>query len=228
MSRVATESETPSQVQTLHVPARVRGRVLVRAPAARPASGVLVGFHGYAETAEPMLERLATIPGLDGWVLASVQALHPFYRRRHDEVVASWMTRQDRELAIEDNVAYTRAVLARLRDEWPAARPLVIAGFSQGVAMAYRTATADGGCDGLIVLGGDVPPELDDAALAALPPVLLGRGDGDPRYPAQQLAVDVERLRRASTGLEIATFDGGHEWTAEFAAACASWLERLA
>lgn len=174
-----------------------------------------------------MLERLAAVPGRDGWVLASVQALHPFYRRRHDQVVASWMTRQDRELAIEDNIAYARSVLTRLRQDWPPARPLVIAGFSQGVAMAYRTAAADAARDGLIVLGGDVPPELDDATLSALPPMLLGRGHHDPRYLAQQFELDVERLRRASTRLEIATFDGDHEWTADFAATCAAWLDRL-
>lgn len=200
----------------------------MRGSAAEPSGGLLVGFHGYAEAAEAMLERLAAIPGRDGWTLASVQALHPFYRRRNDDVVASWMTRQDRELAIEDNVAYARAVLARLRSDWPPARPLVVAGFSQGVAMAYRAVAADGSCDGLIVLGGDVPPELDGATLAALPPVLLGRGDEDPRYPAPQFELDVERLRRASTRLEIATFAGGHEWTADFAAACAAWLDRLA
>lgn len=221
------ETETPPEVQILHVATQVRGRVLVRAPAAQPASGLLVGFHGYAEAAEAMFERLAAVPGRDSWVLASVQALHPFYRRRHDQVVASWMTRQDRELAIEDNIAYARSVLTRLRRDWPPARPLVIAGFSQGVAMAYRTAAADASCDGLIVLGGDVPPELDDARLAALPPVLLGRGDEDPRYPAERFELDIERLRRASTRLEIATFEGGHEWTAEFAAVCASWIDRL-
>lgn len=222
------ESETPIESQILHIPTRVRGRVLVREPVTEPSGGVLVGFHGYAEAAEAMLERLAAVPGRDDWVLASVQALHPFYRRRHDRVVASWMTRQDRELAIEDNISYARSVLARLRGDWPPARPLVIAGFSQGVAMAYRTAAADAACDGLIVLGGDVPPELDDATLSALPSMLLGRGHHDPRYPARQFDLDVERLRRASTRLEVATFAGDHEWTADFAATCAAWLDRLA
>ena len=37
---------------------------------------------------------------------SSIQGLHRFYQRRTNEVIASWMTRQDRELAIADNLAY--------------------------------------------------------------------------------------------------------------------------
>lgn len=221
------ESETHGGARTLHLPARVRGRVLVEAPARQPSGELIVGFHGYGEAAEAMLERLAAIPGRGGRVLAAVQALHPFYRRSSGEVVASWMTRQDRELAIEDNVAYVSSVLARLRDDWPRARPLILAGFSQGVAMAYRAAAADGACNGLIVLGGDVPPELTDDTLAALPPILLGRGERDTGYPAEQLDRDLERLRQAGTTVELAVFDGGHEWTPRFADICAAWLDRL-
>ena len=49
--------------------------------------------------------------GADRWRLVSIQGLHRFYQRRADEVVASWMTRQDRELAIADNLAYVAAVI---------------------------------------------------------------------------------------------------------------------
>jgi len=37
-----------------------------------------------------------------------VQGLHRFYRSRSEIVVASWMTKQDRELAIGDNIDYVR------------------------------------------------------------------------------------------------------------------------
>ena len=47
------------------------------------------------------------------------------------------MTRQDREAAIADNIDYVDRVVAATRT---AAEPLVFAGFSQGVAMAFRAA----------------------------------------------------------------------------------------
>src|SRR5947207_3624410 len=100
---------TPHQVETI-----THGRVLVE-DAAGPYSGrLLVACHGYAQNAEIMLDDARRIPGVtEGWRLASVQALHRFYARGEQTVVASWMTRQDRELAIADNLAYIdRAVEA--------------------------------------------------------------------------------------------------------------------
>src|SRR5436309_11263469 len=95
------------------------GRYLVAPPAqvpGRPAPPpLLVGFHGYAEDAEIHLARLQSIPGSDRWSMVSVQALHRFYRGRSRSVVASWMTRQDRELMIADNLEYVSAVIDDVR-----------------------------------------------------------------------------------------------------------------
>src|SRR6476646_9254105 len=102
---------------------------------------------------------MRAIPGAERWLLVAVQGLHRFYQRRTNEVVASWMTRQDRELAIADNLTYVADVVDEVAKEWPGATRLVFAGFSQGVAMAFRAA-----CDsrrtvnGVMAVGGDVPP----------------------------------------------------------------------
>src|SRR5262245_25946469 len=97
-------SDVPSSVQTIET--RTHGRFLVRVPAMPGPWPLIVGFHGYAESADDHLEALQAIPGTDSWLLVAVQALHRFYARREQRVVASWMTRQDRELAIADNVDY--------------------------------------------------------------------------------------------------------------------------
>lgn len=132
-------------------------------------AGTLVGFHGYGETAEASLAQLRQIPGAEEWRLVAIQALHPFYTKG-GEVVASWMTRQDRELAIADNVGWVAAVLAAIGP----ASPLVFAGFSQGAAMAARAAARFQPCAGAILLGGDIPPDLLDPEPATLPPSFSG------------------------------------------------------
>src|SRR6476659_3275663 len=86
---------------------RVHGRYLVK----RASSRLLVGFHGYGQTAEVMLRDLEQIPGAEERTLVSVQALHPFYAR-NEEVGANWMTRQDRDDAIADNILYVQRVMA--------------------------------------------------------------------------------------------------------------------
>lgn len=91
-----------------YVEARVHGRYLVRRPLAGGTPvGYLVGFHGFGQSAGSQMDEMLKIPGLDGWTLVAIEALHPFYTRA-GEVVACWMTRQDREMAIEENVAYVR------------------------------------------------------------------------------------------------------------------------
>jgi predicted esterase len=220
--------------EVVHVETRVRGRCLVRPPLAAPAAGAptVLGFHGYGEDAAPMLARLASVPGSERWLLAAPQALHPFYTRS-GEVVASWMTRLDRELAIADNVAYVRATLAALRARYGqpgAGGALVVAGFSQGVAMAYRAvALAGEPAAALVVVAGVMPPELrEDAALASLPPVLLARGSEESWYTPEKEAADLAALRRAGVAVRHLGYAGGHQWTAEVSAAVAAFVDERA
>src|SRR5205823_5149878 len=117
------------------------GRYLVEVPAS-PATGLIVGFHGYAESADAQLDRLRSISGSSAWLRVAIQGLHRFYRSRDRQVIASWMTRQDRELAIADNLAYVAAAIDAVCHDAQLSGPLVIAGFSQGVAMAFRAACA--------------------------------------------------------------------------------------
>jgi predicted esterase len=203
------------------------GRYLV--DGAGPGKPLLVGFHGYGESAETELNRLASIPGSDRWTIVAIQGLHRFYRRRSNEVVASWMTRQDRLLAIQDNTSYVKKVIDAVANEGGASRSLVFSGFSQGVAMAFRAATASGRrVRGVIALAGDVPPDIESTALAQIPAVLIGIGSKDEWYTTEKLALDEQRLRGAGVHLEVCSFDAGHEWTSTFAQAAAGFLNSIA
>ena len=215
-----------SDVQVKLIEARVHGRYLLRAAEGEPA-GVLVGFHGYGESARPHLDALLEIPGIERWTVASIEGLHSFYTRS-GEVVASWMTRQDREAAIADNIAYVRSAVREILESTAGWGPLVYCGFSQGVAMAYRAAaTAGHSCDGLIALAGDVPPELAERDLEGFPRVLIGRGESDSWYSEEKLTADVQLLRGKGVEVEFERFDGGHEWTRGFRVSCADLLDGL-
>ena len=209
------------------VAATVHGRCLVEPPLAGGARCWLVGFHGYAHNAGHMLEMLRQVRRSEAWLLASVQALHPFYNRA-DEVVANWMTRQDREVAIADNTAYVDAVLAELAREFGEPYAIVFAGFSQGVAMAYRAAVAGRRPgDAILAVAGDVPPELMEGAPRHWPPVRILVGTREQWYTAERMNRDVEYLRSAGVEVLATTFEGGHEWTADVSTAAAELLERV-
>lgn len=184
---------------------------------------MLVGFHGYGQVAEDMLEQLRLIPGTERWSKASIQALHPFYTRGDSKVVASWMTRQDRDLAIGDNVRYVQAAFAALRTSHvPRA---VLVGFSQGAAMAYRAALHSAGpVSGVVALAGDIPPELKADDSLVWPRVLVGVGSREEWYAGDKLDADLAFLRERAIDHQVVRFDGGHEWTDGFRAAVGEWL----
>lgn len=212
--------------QIRQIAATVHGRYLID-DSGSSAAGLLVGFHGYAENAERHLEQLRRIPA-SGWALASVQALHPFYHSRTGDVAASWMTKLDREQAITDNIEYVSRVVSALERERGEAAHLVFAGFSQGAAMAYRAAAKSGRrSDGVIVLGGDVPPELKTGPLH-VPRALVGRGVRDEWYTQEKMDEDCRLLLSAGVEIDALVFDGGHEWSDAFLAAAGRFLERVA
>jgi predicted esterase len=203
------------------------GRFLIARPSVSDAAPLLIGFHGYAETAEAQMARLRAIPSADEWVVVSIQGLHRFYERRRNEVIASWMTRQDRELAIADNLAYVSAVIEDVMRE-RAAPYVVFAGFSQGVAMTFRAAAASTRpVAGAIAAGGDVPPEIDVASLARVGSALVCRGVRDEFYSTAKFDADLRRLREADVRVQQLEFDGGHEWSAEVVGAAGAFLRDL-
>ncbi|PYQ77565.1 MAG: phospholipase [Acidobacteria bacterium] len=204
------------------------GRYLVVPPAADGPAPLLVGFHGYAEHAEQQLARLQAIPGSNRWLLVSVQGLNRFYQRRTNEVVAGWMTRQDRDLAIADNLAYVSNVVDAVAREWRAADTLVFTGFSQGVATAFRAAASSPrAVSGIIAAGGDVPPEIDAASLRRINAALICRGARDDWYTAEKFAADDDRIRSAGVRPRSLEVDAGHEWSDAIARAAGEFLREL-
>jgi predicted esterase len=186
----------------------------------------LVGFHGYQENAAIHFDVLKHIAGDRPIGIVSIQGLHRFYTRATD-VVASWMTKEDRETAIGDNVHYVDRVLHAVTEESGINRPLIYVGFSQGVAMAYRAAVlVQRPCDGVIALAGDVPPDVAPLA-ASLPRVLLGRGSEDQWYGADKAATDLELLNAAGVAATEVVFEGGHVWTPAFIARASEFLDQL-
>jgi predicted esterase len=210
------------------IPTSMHGHYLVEVPDSPGPFPLLAGFHGYAENASVQLERMRTIPGSSRCLMVAVQGLHRFYRQSNRDVIASWMTRQDRDLMIADNIAYVSAVVEAVSGEWKLSGPIVLVGFSQGVATAFRFACRGSRpVSGVIALGGDVPPELEPSALARIPWVLIGRGDRDDWYTSEQCTTDGNRLMAAGVQLDMCRFNGGHEWTNDFTRAVGNVIARL-
>lgn len=211
-------------MHTRTIAARTHGRYLVDIP--EHSRATLVGFHGYKENAAITMDVLRRVAGGRTLGLISIQGLHRFYSRGGD-VVASWMTKEDREHAITDNVEYVSRVVTTIADEFGLTRPLIYVGFSQGVAMAYRAAAlAQRPCDGIIALAADLPPDVAPLA-ATLPRILIGRGTQEEWYTAEKCAKDLAVLRAAGAIVVEHVFDGGHVWTPDFIHTASAFVDEL-
>ncbi len=212
-------------MQARTIEASIHGRYLLEGPEAAP---LLLGFHGYGEDAEAQLDRMRGVPTSEPWQLCSVQALSRFYRSKGRHVVASWMTRQDRERAIEDNVTYVKRVVDSLAGQGRMSDSVVVTGFSQGVAMAYRAAARSlSRCSGIIAVGGDLPPELASDPDRRWPAILIAHGESDEWYTRDKLAADERALKDQQAELEARTYACGHEWSIEISESAGRFLDRL-
>jgi predicted esterase len=217
-------SEAVPQVRV--VPAQTLGRYLIEDR--RERRPLLVGFHGYGENAEIHFDQLRRLPGAERFRVVAIQALHRFYNAKAGSVVGSWMTKLDREQAIADNLAYVARVLDEVERDFGAFPGLVYVGFSQGAAMAYRCAARIARpSQGVVVLGGDVPPDVADDPLVSLPPVFIGRGTEDTWYTEAKFNRDLDVLKGRATAVETLVFSGGHEWAPAFLESAGRFLARL-
>lgn len=210
-------------MKTLSIETVTHGRVLVReTPQSRV---VVIGFHGYMENADIQMERLLQTPGSDAWTLVSVQGLHRFYRGRSEAVVAGWMTRQDRDEAIADNIRYVDRVVAEVAS---GSARLATVGFSQGVATAFRAGIrGHRRAHAIVAAGGDIPPELLADPDVTFPPSLLARGERDDWYTGDKLQADADALRARGVNVTTLVYPGGHEWTHEVASAAANAIGHI-
>src|SRR5262245_14023420 len=211
-----------------HLGTEVHGRYLVRPGASGRNEHWLVGFHGQSQTAEAFLLDLERVPRGSTWLAAAVQGLNRYYAGRSRPLVANWMTSQDRELAIADNVARVDRVLDALERELGPPRTIVFAGFSQGVAMAYRAGMLGRRpCDAILAVCGDVPPELMSASTRPWPRVLAATGAHDEWYTPARLEADFEFLKTRRPDAERLVLEAGHEWSHAVVAAAGRWLAEI-
>jgi predicted esterase len=227
-------------MRVLNVETITHGRVLVEDAAVSASRGWLIGFHGYGQSADDMFAELRRLNVSGDWSIAAPQALHRFYTRGDERVVANWMTRQDRDLAVADNVEYCDRLLGshlelqhRQRDVSPSATELkstvtpavnpaiIFVGFSQGAAMAYRAAALGGfAAAAVIALAGDIPPEVKaadpDRLRRHLGRVVIGAGVRDTWFTPAKADADAAFLTSVRIQHAVVRFNGGHEWTDDF------------
>lgn len=195
----------------LTVPRTARYHTLGEAASART---VWIVLHGYGQLARYFLRKFEGLG--EGLLIAAPEGLSRFYTdEAHSRVGATWMTREDREHEIMDQVAYLDRLAENLLQQCPTGTPLSVLGFSQGAATACRWAlSSKRKMDHLVLWGGTIPPEPDAAVIREK---LQGRtnvlvhGEQDKLVTGKALLHNEARLSQAGVPYETVSFQGGHE-----------------
>jgi predicted esterase len=177
--------------------------------------------HGYGQLAGTFIESFSAV-ATPQRLIAAPEALSRFYldpsRSPSDplpRVGAAWMTREDRQNEIEDQIRYLDALHDRLRPAAVRDRVrLRVLGFSQGVATAGRwVAYGRARTSQLILWAGKFPPDVDLRPLAeklAGAPVLLVTGTRDSLASWSGADEETKRFADAGIAARLMSFEGGH------------------
>ena len=179
------------------------------------ASEIWFLLHGYGMLAASFLRWFEPV-ARPGRLLVAPEALSRAYFEENGvrRVGASWMTKEDREVEIEDYVRYLDVLEEQIQLAVGGKTRVEVHAFSQATATACRwVAFGRPRVDRLVLWSGAVPPDLPlDRYGAALTRAGLTIAIGTRDSYIAVADIDREQARLAAAGLlpVVHRFDGGH------------------
>lgn len=204
-------------VQTIKVEKTARYYVL--GEAGTQIDEVWIVCHGYGQLASYFINHFATLHAPHRLVVAP-EGLSRFYLSdNYERVGASWMTREDRLLEIDDHVAYLNGLYAKLDQQLQqrlsqGSAKLIVLGFSQGTATVWRWIhkVPQIPVHALIVWAGMIPNDVPIRSQSEKLKLCAVLGTQDPFIPAEKIEAFQKTL--AELGMpdsyQVIRYDGGH------------------
>ncbi|WGK64148.1 alpha/beta hydrolase [Croceiramulus getboli] len=178
-------------------------------------------FHGMGYLSRYFLNYFKHLNREENYIIAP-QAPSKYYQDdRFKHVGASWLTREERDRSMQNNLNYLNAVfegelgtvdLSNLR--------FIVLGYSQGVSVALRwIASRNISCDDLVIHSGGLPEELEKSQFEHLQNASIHQVFGDSDHYISPSRLDLEQKKsKALFGDQVTqvVFKGGHEVNTSF------------
>lgn len=175
---------------------------------------LLIACHGYAQLADEFLRSFEGLAS-EKCVIAAPEGLHRFYAKGSSEkVVASWMTKEERDADISDYVAFLDQFFLELKNQSASIRKIVLLGFSQGAATASRWVSLGNArteIQELILFCGFFPPDLPPSGIPETMQLTVVTASDDRFISPEQETKQLEEMRRLNPQLKHIRFEGKHE-----------------
>ncbi|NNK12570.1 MAG: esterase [Flavobacteriaceae bacterium] len=175
---------------------------------------VWVVFHGMGYLSKYFLRYFKDLDPEQHYFIAPQAPSKYYMNGEFKHVGASWLTKEDTELEIDNIMAYLDAILEQ--EGIPDHVKLVVFGYSQGVSIAMRwVARKKIACDHLILYAGGMPNELkvqDLDHLREATPIRFFVGKHDEYITPERWEAEKKKIENLFQGrADIEIFDGGHE-----------------
>lgn len=169
---------------------------------------VLIALHGYSQLAKYFIKKFEVLK--ENYVVVCPEGPHRFYLRGSSgRVGASWMTKEAREIDIEDNLSWLNDLLEEIKNTYNS-QNIILLGFSQGAATAARWYQRNPSAfDQLILWATVFPPDIDTGTFPKEKPLHFVLGTDDEYYQgeaAMELLTSYESL-----GFQVYTYEGKHD-----------------
>lgn len=176
---------------------------------------VWIVFHGYGMQSTYFIRKFEGLDDGATLVLAP-EGLSRFYLSgTYGRVGASWMTKEDREDDIEDNMNYIDQIYDHVLEEAGEEVELTILGFSQGSPTACRWLVHRKPENArLMVWGSDVPKDVltkENRNYLNRLNTRMFIGDNDPYISADRLEQFREVLNEFELNYELIVYNGEHK-----------------
>lgn len=172
--------------------------------------------HGYAQLANYFINNFDELDMNKNLIIAP-EGLHRFYWKGFSErVVASWMTKEDRENDILDYVNYLNVVYAEVISSLKNKKVKInVLGFSQGTATVCRwLASNKVKVDNLILWAGAFPSDMNfekNKEVFNKLKTFVVVGNADEFINDDEVAKHSDLLKKNEIAFELIRFQGKHE-----------------
>jgi len=175
---------------------------------------VIVLLHGYGMSAKDCLSLFGGMK-LPGTLLVAPEGLSRFYSKGFfGDVVASWMTREERTQEIADQMGYLDRLLDVITHELAPNQPeILVIGYSQGVATGSRWIKFRNGAGikKFVAWAGEIAPDVLEMGWPADVSVLQIYSLTDNFISAETFQKQASRLKAGGGVLEQYIYEGKHE-----------------
>jgi predicted esterase len=172
------------------------------------ATHLLIVLHGYGQLAEFFIRKFNDVP--ENYLVIAPEGMHRFYLNgTSGRVGASWMTKEDRESDIRDNLIWLNQLLNELKAKKKFEK-IILLGFSQGGATAARWYYSKKVPFNQLILWASVfPPDLERPQINSNSNNYFVIGADDEFYNAEAQTNEIEFYEKI--GFHTLQFDGKHD-----------------